>query len=93
MFPCLRGGLCLWVLGFLDGRHDNAALVHLPGQLVQLRQVASNQLAPALLVLVQQLPLLGVYKFVRLWLPDLYSANKKYVALQVAGYTPFLILM
>jgi 4-amino-4-deoxy-L-arabinose transferase-like glycosyltransferase len=38
------------------------------------------------------MPLLCVYKFVRLWLPDVASANKKYVAMQLVGYTPFLLL-
>lgn len=38
------------------------------------------------------MPLLCLYKFVRLWLPDIASANKKYVALQLVGYTPFLLL-
>ncbi|MBV9868318.1 MAG: glycosyltransferase family 39 protein [Abitibacteriaceae bacterium] len=38
------------------------------------------------------MPLLCFYKFLRLWLPDVESGNKKYVFLQVVGYTPFLLL-
>jgi 4-amino-4-deoxy-L-arabinose transferase-like glycosyltransferase len=42
---------------------------------------------------VARLPLLGLYKFVRFWLPDIDSANKSYVILQVVGSTPFLVLI
>ena len=38
------------------------------------------------------LPRLWVYKFLRLWLPDVASANRTYVRLQVVTYTPFLCL-
>lgn len=38
------------------------------------------------------MPLLEVYKFVRLWLPEVDSLNRKYVALQLVGYTPYLAL-
>lgn len=31
-------------------------------------------------------------RFVRFWLPDFDSPNRAYVASQVVGYTPFLIL-
>jgi len=42
---------------------------------------------------VVDLPLTTVYKIVRFWLPDWGSANKKFVLMQLAGYTPFGILM
>ena len=48
------------------------------------RQWLSQNLASA--------PLLGLYKLARLWLPDVDSRNTKYVLLQAAGYTPFLLL-
>ena len=38
------------------------------------------------------MPLLELYKFIRLWLPEVDSANRKYDALQLVGYTPFLAL-
>jgi 4-amino-4-deoxy-L-arabinose transferase-like glycosyltransferase len=41
---------------------------------------------------LRSLPLLWLYKFCRLWLPDLDSANRSYVLAQVLGYSPFLVL-
>jgi 4-amino-4-deoxy-L-arabinose transferase-like glycosyltransferase len=38
------------------------------------------------------LPRLWSFKFARFWLPDVDSGNKKYVALQLLSYTPFLLL-
>jgi len=38
------------------------------------------------------MPKIELFKFVRFWLPDIGSNNKKYVLLQVVAYTPFLIL-
>jgi 4-amino-4-deoxy-L-arabinose transferase-like glycosyltransferase len=38
------------------------------------------------------MPLLLLFKFTRFWLPDIGSANQKYVLLQLAAYTPFLAL-
>jgi 4-amino-4-deoxy-L-arabinose transferase-like glycosyltransferase len=38
------------------------------------------------------LPLAALLKFVRFWLPDFDSANSLYVAIQIIGYTPFLLL-
>jgi len=40
----------------------------------------------------RSMPLLCLYKLVRLWLPDFASANRKYVTMQVIGVTPILIL-
>lgn len=40
---------------------------------------------------VWSMPRLLFYKFVRFWLPDFDSGNKKYVLLQVIGGTPFLL--
>jgi 4-amino-4-deoxy-L-arabinose transferase-like glycosyltransferase len=40
-----------------------------------------------------QLPLLLSAKAIRLFLPDVDSANYKYVLLNLLGYTPFLVLM
>jgi 4-amino-4-deoxy-L-arabinose transferase-like glycosyltransferase len=42
---------------------------------------------------LSRLPLLLAAKAVRLFLPDVDSANRKYVLLNVIGYTPFLVLM
>jgi 4-amino-4-deoxy-L-arabinose transferase-like glycosyltransferase len=42
---------------------------------------------------VARLPLLLAGKAVRLVLPDVDSANRKYVLLNLLGYTPFLLLM
>jgi 4-amino-4-deoxy-L-arabinose transferase-like glycosyltransferase len=42
---------------------------------------------------VTRLPLLWLYKFVRFWLPDIESANKSYLVLQLVGTTPFLVLI
>jgi hypothetical protein len=39
------------------------------------------------------LPLTTFYKVARFWLPDWSSANRKFVLMQLAGYTPFGILM
>jgi len=39
------------------------------------------------------LPLLGLYKLIRLALPDLDSANRMYVLLQIVGGGPFLVLI
>jgi 4-amino-4-deoxy-L-arabinose transferase-like glycosyltransferase len=39
------------------------------------------------------MPQLVAAKFVRLWLPDVESANRKYVLLQLLTYTPFLLLI
>lgn len=38
------------------------------------------------------LPRLEVFRVVRFWLPDWDSQNKKYVTLQLIGYSPFLVL-
>jgi 4-amino-4-deoxy-L-arabinose transferase-like glycosyltransferase len=38
------------------------------------------------------LPLLATFKFIRLWLPDMQSANPLYVAIQLVGYTPYFLL-
>ncbi len=38
------------------------------------------------------MPKLLLFKFVRLWLPELDSPNKRYTLIQVVGYTPFLLL-
>lgn len=40
----------------------------------------------------RSMPLLLLYKLIRLLLPDIDSRNQRYVMLQVAGATPFLIL-
>jgi hypothetical protein len=37
-------------------------------------------------------PALAAFKFARMWLPDVDSANRKYVLLQLVTYTPFLLL-
>lgn len=42
---------------------------------------------------VSSLPLLLLYKFSRMWLPDTDSPNRKYVLLQIAGYTPIFLLL
>jgi len=39
------------------------------------------------------LPLLTAYKIARFWLPDLSSGNRKFVLMEVAGYTPVGILI
>jgi 4-amino-4-deoxy-L-arabinose transferase-like glycosyltransferase len=39
------------------------------------------------------LPLTTVYKIARFWLPDWSSANRKFVLMQIAGYTPVGILI
>lgn len=39
------------------------------------------------------LPLTTVYKIARFWLPDWSSGNRKFVLMQIAGYTPFGILI
>ncbi|MDQ3814710.1 MAG: glycosyltransferase family 39 protein, partial [Armatimonadota bacterium] len=39
-----------------------------------------------------RMPLLSLFKFLRLWLPEMDSGNKAYVLLQLIGYTPFLAL-
>ncbi len=38
------------------------------------------------------IPKLWVLKLVRMWIPDVASNNRRYKALQLIGYTPFLIL-
>jgi len=38
------------------------------------------------------MPRLWVFKIVRMWIPDIASDNKRYKALQLIGYTPFLVL-
>jgi 4-amino-4-deoxy-L-arabinose transferase-like glycosyltransferase len=40
-----------------------------------------------------KIPLLLVAKFIRLWLPSLFSPNKQYVMMNLMGYTPFLLLI
>jgi 4-amino-4-deoxy-L-arabinose transferase-like glycosyltransferase len=40
-----------------------------------------------------RLPKLEICKFIRLWLPDIDSQNKKYVLLQLVGYTPFMVAL
>jgi 4-amino-4-deoxy-L-arabinose transferase-like glycosyltransferase len=42
---------------------------------------------------VVDLPLTTFYKMGRFWLPDWASANRKFVLMQFAGYTPFGILI
>lgn len=41
----------------------------------------------------RSMPLLCIYKLVRLWLPDTASGNRKYVVMQLIGTTPFLVLV
>jgi 4-amino-4-deoxy-L-arabinose transferase-like glycosyltransferase len=41
----------------------------------------------------RSMPLLSLYKLVRLWLPDIASTNRKYVKLQLLFATPFLVLI
>jgi 4-amino-4-deoxy-L-arabinose transferase-like glycosyltransferase len=41
----------------------------------------------------RSVPLLSIYKLVRLWLPDTASGNRKYVVMQLIGTTPFLVLV
>jgi 4-amino-4-deoxy-L-arabinose transferase-like glycosyltransferase len=38
------------------------------------------------------MPKLCFYKLVRMWIPDIASDNRRYKALQLIGYTPFLLL-
>lgn len=38
------------------------------------------------------MPRLILFKLVRMWIPDIASNNKKYKAVQLVGYTPFLFL-
>ncbi|MCL6508862.1 MAG: hypothetical protein K6T59_17775 [Bryobacteraceae bacterium] len=38
-------------------------------------------------------PALALARFVRFWLPDFDSSNRAYVAMQIATYTPFLLLL
>ena len=39
------------------------------------------------------MPLLCLYKLVRMWLPEITSGNNKYVLLQLIFATPFIIFM
>jgi 4-amino-4-deoxy-L-arabinose transferase-like glycosyltransferase len=39
------------------------------------------------------MPILESYKFVRFWLPDISSQNRKFVLMDTIGYTPFLLLI
>ena len=39
-----------------------------------------------------EIPVVAVFKLARYWLPEVSSANRKYVLLNIVGYVPFLVL-
>jgi 4-amino-4-deoxy-L-arabinose transferase-like glycosyltransferase len=40
---------------------------------------------------LHRMPFLEACKLIRLWMPDIESPNKKYVLMELVGYTPFLL--